>query len=48
MAGSGRSETTKSCGIVSLIIYLGLFLIMSFILIGVSVSVCDKVSIIII
>lgn len=44
MAGSGKSETTKACGIVSFIVYICLFLVMSFILIGVSVSVCDKVS----
>ena len=44
MAGSGRSETTKNCGIVSFLIYLVLFTIMSFILIGVSVKVCVKVN----
>ena len=44
MAGSGRSEDTKKCGLVYLIIYASLFLIMSFILIGISVKVCEKVS----
>jgi len=42
MAGSGRLEDVKNCGKVYLVIYLGLFLIMSFILIGISVSICQK------
>lgn len=43
MAGSGRSDDTKSCGKCFGVIYLGLFLIMSFILIGISVRICEKV-----
>jgi len=44
MAGSGRSEQTKDCGKIFIATYLFLFLIMSFILIGISVRVCEKVS----
>lgn len=44
MAGSGRSDSTKLCGMCFGVIYLGLFLIMSFILIGISVRICEKVS----
>ena len=43
MAGSGRSETVKSQGVVFWIIYAVLFFIMSLILIGISVKVCEKV-----
>ena len=43
MAGSGRSEDTKSCGKVFGVVYLGLFLLMSFILLGISVRICEKV-----
>ena len=42
MAGSGRSEDTKTCGKVFGVIYALLFLIMSFILIGISVRICEK------
>jgi hypothetical protein len=45
MAGSGRSEDTKTCGKVVGIIYIALFFLMSLILIGISVRVCEKVRI---
>jgi hypothetical protein len=37
------SESTKRCGLVTLIIYASLFFLMSLILIGISVKVCEKV-----
>ena len=46
MAGSGRSEDTKNCGKFVGIIYVFLFFLMSLTLIGLSVRVCEKVTII--
>ncbi len=42
--GSGRSDATKRCGIVMGIIGLISYFIMSLVLIGIAVHVCDMVS----
>lgn len=45
MAGSGKGSDTKICGIITLIIYAACFFLMSLILIGISVKVCEKVTV---
>ena len=45
MAGSGKGSDTKTCGIITLIIYAACFFLMSLILIGISVKVCEKVTV---